>query len=608
MPRLARLCRRFLLEESGAVIILAVILLPLLLLVGGIATDVSLFNAQQRYTQSQADLAAQSAARLLPDPAATRAAARQVVAANAKFGTLSLADTDIVLGHHSPETGFRALPDQANPVGATAVRVVVPSPFRPLLLAPLVSPDQITIQRTAVGRKSGRPMAQFVLRNRLLGVNSRRGILDSVLGPLGLGLTTNVLSYEGLANTRLQGSDILNLFTLGLGVEAVSFDDVLNLPVAVPTLLQGMQAMGYLPPSAIAAMPALPGSITFADVLGMDPALMVHAGDVLPDVDISALDLLSTFAALASRPDQRIGLSTGVDLAPLAALDLDLGLIRPPVRVIASPQDDPPVVAELRQIELGLAADVAPLAGLAPLLRLEADLEVAGASAVVTAIECSLSEPQVTFSVTTWPAALGVKLGLLDVLAFNSPRALDPIHIAGTVQTVTVSASALPMVVPVNNRINLSGVTGGLNNVLQQLRSDAEQAKSQKEQERLARIQEREAKEQERQQRIADACRRNPLSCLGGVLGGVLGGLVDGLTATIDGLTSVIDGLTSVILDITSVIDGLTQVLGNVLVQSTLLDTILDRLLALLGIEEAQAEIVLEAVNCAAGGGAALVE
>lgn len=609
MRPLVRLCRAVLRDESGAVLTYFVILLPLMLLMGGFATDVSMINAQKRYTQSQADLAAQSAARHLPDPIAVRAAARRVVAANPKFGDLTLADSDILLGHFTYETGFTPLSNQVSGAGATAVRVAVSSPFRPILLAPVMTDDDITIRRSAVGNRQGSGSAVFVLRNRLLGVNTKNSmVLDSILGPLGLGLTTNLLSYEGLANLRLKGDDILGLLSLGVAAEAVDFNDVLSVPVAIPKVLQGLKSKGFLPAAAGPWGPAIPGTVTFAEILGMDPGLMVHAGDILPDIDVSALEILTTMAALAAREDERIGLNVGLNLAPLANVDLDLGLIRPPVRVYAETDDDPAKIAAVEQLDLSVGAEVMPILGMAPLLKLEAALEVGGAEAQVTSIDCSQADPQVTFRVTTYPAAIDIKLGLLDILEQNTPRALDPIRLAGTVQTITIAASSLPKAVPVNNELKLSGITGGLSSVLQRLKSDAEAARTAKENEKRQRELERQQREQERQDRIAEACRSNPFSCLGHALGGVVGGLVDGLSATIDGLTSVIGALGEAILEITSVIDGLTQVLSNLLLQNNLVDTIVDKVLALLGIEEAQAEIVLEQVTCGAAGGVALVQ
>lgn len=600
--------RAVLSDDSGAVLTYFVILLPLMLLMGGFATDVSMINAQKRYTQSQADLAAQSAARHLPDPVAVREIARRVVAANPNFGDLVLADSDILLGHFAYETGFTPLSNQVNGTGATAVRVTVNSPFRPILLTPVMSDDDITIRRSAVASRIGSGSAVFVLQNRLLGVNTKNSmLLDGLLGPLGLGLTTNLLSYEGLANLRLKGDDILGILNLGVAAEAVDFNDVLTVPVAIPKVLQGLKSKGFLPPAAGPWGPAIPGTVTFAEIIGMDPGLLVHAGDILPDISVSALEILTTMAALAAREDERIGLNVGLNLAPLANVDLDLGLIRPPVRIYAKSEDDPAQIAAVEQLDLRVGAEVMPILGMAPLLKLAAELEVGGAEAQLTKIDCSLADPQVTFTVTTYPAAIDIKLGLLNLLEQNAPRALDPIHLAGTVQTVTISASNLPMTVPINNELKLSGITGGLSSVLQQLKSDAESARAAKENEKRQRELEREQREQERQDKIAQACRSNPLSCIGNALGGIVGGLVDGLSATIDGLTSVIGALGEAILEITSVIDGLTQVLGNLLLQNNLVDSIVDKVLALLGIEEAQAEIVLEKVSCGAAGGVALV-
>jgi len=76
-------------SETGAVSVLFMILLPVLLLAGGLAIDVMALNAERRYVQAQADLAALAAARHMAGAAGARQAARQTVASNRVFEACS---------------------------------------------------------------------------------------------------------------------------------------------------------------------------------------------------------------------------------------------------------------------------------------------------------------------------------------------------------------------------------------------------------------------------------------------------------------------------------------------------------------------------------------
>ena len=172
-----------------------------------------------------------------------------MVAANAVYGEIALENRDILLGSFSRDGGFIPHPNQANPVGASAVMVVVPSPFRATLLRPVLRDEDVVIRRSAVAGKKG--VIVFTLRNRLLGVNTRESILDPVLSGLGIGLNVSVLSCEGLANTRVKVEDLLSLISLGTAAEAFTFNDVLHLPVTSPQLFSALSAAGGLPPGAV---------------------------------------------------------------------------------------------------------------------------------------------------------------------------------------------------------------------------------------------------------------------------------------------------------------------------------------------------------------------
>ena len=534
---------RFWGEERGAVLAFLVILLPVMLLIGGIATDITMLNAQKRYTQSQADLAAQSAARFLPDPAAVRAEVRRVVAANGHYGDLTLSDADIVLGSWAGRGKFVPLPEQGIPAGATAVKVTVPSPFQPFLWGSLLNLGDVMVRKSAIGRNQA--LVVFTLRNRLLGLDTKKSILDAVLGPAGLGLSTSVLSYAGLAGVKVNLNDLLRLADASIALDTLTFDDVLDLPIGIDSLLHGLVSLKALPAASVLSVGTSLGKLTFRDLLTTSPGfLTAKAGDVLPDISVSALDLLTGFAALASRPEQRIGVTTGLDLAPLTAVSLDLGLIRPPVTVIARPGATPPTVAHLDQVSLSVTAEALGL------LSLGAVVEVAEARATLSQVQCSGLNARAVFDVSTFPAGIDLRLGLRSGVTFSTPRPMARIPIAGKQQTVAIPIKDIGKVVPISNPISLAGAANDANNVLKQLKKDVEDEK-------------------------ARVCK--------GVLGCVLGTV----SALLGAVLGTLNGL----------LDGLTGLIGQLDQQGA----ILNALLKLLGIDVAQAELILNAVSCGGG-------
>ncbi|MDZ4394201.1 pilus assembly protein TadG-related protein, partial [Cypionkella sp.] len=456
-------------QTNGSISAFFAIIFPVLLLIGGLATDVTLLNAQKRYVQSQADLAAQSAARYLPDVTKTRSVARAVVSANAGYGNITIADTDILFGSYTNAGGFIAAANQNNPTGATAVKVTVPSPFQPLLLAPILSDENMTIRRSAVGQQQS--VIVFTLRNRLLSVNTRRSTLDAVLGPLGLGLTANALSYEGLANTRVKVDDLLGLATIGLATDTLTFDDVLNLPVTMPSLLGGLVGLGGLPPSAVPGSGVASDTVTLGEILAMSPTLLdLKVGDVLPDVSLNAFDLLMAFAGLASGPTERLSVTTGLDLSPLASVALQLGLIRPPVTAMGVIGDAVPVSAHVAQVEASLSANI--VSGLA---RVNLDLALGDARATALSVNCMAINPSDTlavFEVATAPATIGLDLQLLQLVNGKVKTADgNPIAVAGaTYPAFAIRLDQFRQPVPVNNPISLTTVRNSLSSVLTSLK------------------------------------------------------------------------------------------------------------------------------------------
>lgn len=543
----ARLAR-FRADTTGAVAVLFVILFPLLLLVGGFATDIALLNGQKRYVQAQADLAAQSAANHLPDPVAVRQVARQVVAANSRYGRITLTDTDIVLGSYSAAGGFVALANQSTAAGASAVRVSVPSRFRPLLLSPILSERDMTLRRSAVAAR--RAVVVFSLRNRLLGLDTRESILDGLLGPLGIGATVSLLSYEGLANLHLPLKDLLGLLSLDLAVDVLSFNDVLDLSLSLSSVLSRLENAGLLPRGATAGVPDQ--SFTLGEILTVSPGLLqLGMGDVLPDVSINVFDLVTALLGLAADPAERVEIGTGLDLAPLAAVKLKIGLIRPAVIAIGSPDDVPAPLARVAQVSVALEANVLAI-GTTPLLHVALSLDVGAAEAVLDSLNCAASAPAdrlATFLVETQPVDIALRVGVVDSRANVAPKDLQQTGVGGGIKTLHIRKDQFRVPVPVENPLTLSGLVSGVSSFLQSVQTDLQA------------------------QTNVSTCTLIILCQVGQIL-----------TSTLSALLAVL----------TPILDGVAKVLGSV----GFIDGILQTLLDLLGISVAQADLVLEDYSC----------
>ncbi|WP_102225787.1 pilus assembly protein TadG-related protein [Acidimangrovimonas sediminis] len=533
--------RRIWLPEAGTITVLWLILLPGMLLVGGFATDISLANAQKRYVQSQADLAARSAVQFLPDLAAARDAADRVVALNDGYGTISLASDDVIFGTVSSDGSFVAASDQTDATGVNAVEVIVPSPFSPLLLRSVLTADDYTITRSAIAKQQA--ALAFTLRNRLLGVDTSRSILDPLLNNLlGLGVTAQVLGYQGLANASVGINDLLGVLSTGVGVDAVTFQDILDATVGTSDFVSALTSAGALPSTVSSGSSK---GLSLGSLLSLSPQVLeAKIGRVLPDLQVDAFDLLMAAASLngtgAANP---LGTaSVGLSLPPLTDTALSLSLISPPVIAAGFIDDTPPVTAHLAQVDLAVSASLLNL--------LTLDLKVEGASATATALtlNCSATEPGdtlATFQVDTSPVTLTLTASLLDLIQGKRMSDSVPISVLGDSQIVTVRKDQLGKPIAVSNPLKLSSVTTALSSVLEQLRDSTDTEK--------------------------------PSSC--GLLG--LGCLL-GTT-----LRAVFD-----------FVDGLVNQLNALLVNTAVLDSVAQSLLDALGIQVAQADLILNDYSC----------
>lgn len=553
--RLRCFCR----DSAGAVTLFFLLLVPVLLLVGGLATDAVLMNAQKRHVQAQADLAAESAVRLLPDYARARATAQAVVNGNASYGRITLATQNVQFGTMAANGDFVLNANQANPTGASVVKVTVPSPFAPILLRPVLADNALVIQRSAYA--GSRALAVFTLRNRLLRVDSRQSLLNPVFSGLGLAFTVTALDYTGLASARVKLDQLLGLAKMGVGVAALSFDDVLDLPVTVPVLLSGLVSQGALPAAAMPKTTYTGRSVTFREIMAVSPSLLkAKIGDVLPNVTVNGFDTLLLLLGLSSQPTARVSAATGLDLSPLVSVNASLGMVRPAVVAIGQPGDVPPPKAVVSQVSLTLGSTVLGETN-AALLNISGDVQVGTADATLVSLNCAAkagSDTLAVFEMQTAPVELGLTVTMSDSRSGVAPTPLNRLKIAGSKQQVSVRLDQLRKPVTKSNPISLATTSRNLADVLDGIRQDLSGK--------------------------TKACDPGLLSLLC-PLGNVLNGTVVALVTVLTGITK-----------------NLAWVLGPVekagVAGTQGSDRILQAVLDLFGISVAQSEVILDDYSC----------
>lgn len=453
--------RSFLRSEDGSVTIMMLFLLPVMILIGGLATDISLINAQKRYVQSQADLAARSAVRLLPDVAAARRTAQQVVSANDVYGDVTLAREDVLFGTYV-DGHFVAAADQDAPASASALRVNVPSPFNPLLLSSFIGSEDFTIERSAIAQTRG--MIVFALRNKLLSVDTSQSILDPLLDRLlGLNLSLAAVGYAGLANTVVMFEDLLGLLDLGVAADALTFQEILGLDLSTSAFIDGLGSIGALP-AGISSTSATP--LKLGSLLSLSPEMLsAQVGHFIPDLGVNVFDLVMAAVSVngGTTGTSLVQIPAAIQLGPVLGVKAAVELIAPGVIAMGYVDDDPPPTATLSQVALDLSADLLSLISL--------DLRVSGgdATAVVTSLNCAASDAGdtlATFDVSTATLTLDLQLGLLQLINGSTATGSSAVPILGGTQAVAVSLGELGQPVLIDNPIELSSVTSALSGIL----------------------------------------------------------------------------------------------------------------------------------------------
>lgn len=555
-------------STTGGITLFFVILAPLVILLGGIGVEYNAMNARKRMLQAQADLAALSAATLLPDRTAARNRVHEMLAANAGCATGSAAagctakDLPEIIFLRPNATGA-LVPSPTADQPASAVQVRARLPYDPLMLGALLSGEDLQMQRPATAQKVAEAGASgiFTLRNQLLRLNvGEDTLLGAVLNPLGLELTADVLGSGGLAAARVHLDDLLWLASGGVGLELLSFNDVLNLQVPIEEVL-GLVLRGQ-DNSGIRGVHRLdgvtpPGTVSMGEILKMSPRLVgLKLGDMLPDIELGALDILGVLAGLAGGAESRISLNAELDLlhSALGGAKISLGLIRSHVTAMTAPMDLPLPQAVLKQTDLALTV------GLLSIIRLDLLLGIAGGEVSLTELNCSAragsNDLLAAFEVETFPLSATLALQLL-----NKDASLDASIPAGLEQARLLADRKKHRVEFTRAEYDAGSLTKSVKGDLKIASLGAELNKL------LGNI------------RIGNSSSSDtPLKDCGWRIGlCIIQGIVDGLVGAVAAL-----------------VGGIATLLATVIP----LDLVVNKLLEVLGIRVAELDLTLNQVNC----------
>lgn len=352
--------------ENGVMSAIFVILLPLLLFAAGIAIDLTSIEAEKRYVQAQADLAALTAIRNHDSGPVMRAAARKTISANYRYPTLPTPDKQIEIGSTGTQ-GFKAAHDQQITDGTNAVRVTVRARAVMYILPMFMDDEDLVVSRSAVAAQQ--PRVSFALSNCLLNAD----LLRPILAPL-IGAQVDVLCSGHGIDTRISGKSFLDSLQADARLltpsgSDLTYGDILNANLPVSSVLRS--ALG---------IPISGGNqtIRLADVIYLAPDLRnIRVGQPLPPLTLKASDLAFASAELLGKRVANV--QAALTLPSVGTVQAKITIGDPRQIVLGAIPGDPAAIARTSQIRVEL-----PAINIAGLFNLTLALNVANASARLT--------------------------------------------------------------------------------------------------------------------------------------------------------------------------------------------------------------------------------
>ncbi|RXT55785.1 hypothetical protein B6S44_06710 [Bosea sp. Tri-44] len=396
---------------------------------GTMAVDVGSFYYQQRRQQTATDLAALAAA---ADLARADAAARASAGRN---GYTAAAVERVQLGTYTadatlaPEMRFQ--PSSAAVANAARIEMRATTPMilgRVLAAGGLGNEaGDVTILTRATAAQD--MQASFAIGSRLVRVEG--GALNGLLGGLlGTSLSLSVMDYEGLARARIDLFGFARRLATRASISALTFDEVVRAQVRIGDVILAAQDAARdqgAGSDAVAALghlaTTLAGSSQRLNLQSL-VSFGIYGGRQLSEevplkASLSALDLVSAAAQIANGARQ-LDLGLAVNVPGLASVSLKLGIGERPVGTSMVRVGRTGATVHTAQTRLLLTLTLVG-SGHASLVKLPLYLELASATARLTAISCGagdITSARVTLGVT--PAVVDAWIGEVSNAEFSN--------------------------------------------------------------------------------------------------------------------------------------------------------------------------------------------
>lgn len=447
------------------------VLVPL----GAFVVDIGMQRVGRSDAQAMADTSAMDMGRLLasggvPTDALAKAAAQRSAGAvgdsltvSVHLGTINSANfasaqAPVGQGRGCGSTTYDSYFSSASAGDATAVLVVVKT-----RVGYSIHTGSGWVCRSALAKAA--PIACFKLGSYAAAVHSGDStVLGPLLGALGSGIDTSVLSYQGLANTQLSLQGLATSLSAGSPTELLGTTVTLNnFYVAV---VDALRAQGdTADANVLDALRVHLSAISAATPVKVSDLLSLTSTDnsALTGT-VNALDLVTGAATIADGTSFISVPGLNVNLAGITQATTKLKVVEPPKIGCGRPNSST-ATADTAQTQLDITASV--LGGLPKVLGLgvsagpiDIQVDAAQAHGQLTGVDCSSTPKSMTVAVT--PSLLPATITI--PITVSAPL-LGSLNLTAVVTTVPTSPSSttVTLKVPDNLYTPVSTGTGNLN-------------------------------------------------------------------------------------------------------------------------------------------------
>lgn len=417
------LAARFGSDTEGAVSIIMAGSLMTLLTASALAVDVGSIFLQSRKLQGIADLAAISAARDLDH---ATAAAQATATANGWSVPLQV---NVALGTYNPDPAVTvAARFQPGGVKPNAAKVVVKGQADLFFGQMILGKPSITISRRAIAARAD--MASFSIGTGLLGLDG--GIANQLLSQLtGSTVSLSVMDYNALANAKIDLFKYAEALRVTSDLKGVSYDKVLDSEISTGKALTVLADLLQNDGAVAAAVSARKLSVAAGNSKEITPSKLLDlgpyksqdhvAGATSTKVQVAAGDFANALLLLADEGRQ-VKLDLGASVP--GVLDTDVWLAvgeRPNNSPWLTVDRDGEVIVRTAQTRLYIKAKALSALGLLGIqpITLPVFVEAASGEAKLSAMECpeTLSAQAATLSVR--PSVGRVSIGEINTALLN---------------------------------------------------------------------------------------------------------------------------------------------------------------------------------------------